>query len=136
MISSMTQAGRAGPRQKSLLILLAVVYTLVVLISSTHVHEFHELHKPKSAQTVDFSPAVVSLYQEIILEDHAEHWHSDQHNCASCKLQSGDVAINGLFSSAFHVRAADVAGISVHQPFRHASAHHLPRAPPTPVVYL
>ena len=131
MISSMAQAGRTGSRQKSLSMLLALVYILVALISSAH---FHELHEQKNVQAVDFSPAVVSLYQEIILEDHAEHWHSDQHNCASCKLQNTGLAVDFFYSPVDVKAPLDSHRSNVSRTFNNIPSLHQPRAPPVPVV--
>ncbi|MGI9282453.1 MAG: hypothetical protein ACR2PX_22900 [Endozoicomonas sp.] len=58
--------------------LLAVVYLLVIQYSVSHTHEVHK----------DFSAHASGLFSKLSLNDHAEHWHSDQHHSAGCQLTS------------------------------------------------
>ncbi|WP_281645963.1 hypothetical protein [Parendozoicomonas sp. Alg238-R29] len=60
--------------------LLVIVYLCVALYSVSHSH--NDSNTPETS----FAPAFVELYQSLSLEDHAEHWHSDQHHSTTCKL--------------------------------------------------
>lgn len=62
--------------------LLMVSYLLVSLFSVSHTHEEH------GTEEINFSSKILSFYQELSLENHADHWHSDQHHSAGCKLLS------------------------------------------------
>ncbi|WP_153301774.1 hypothetical protein [Endozoicomonas arenosclerae] len=76
-MSLIKTAHRQG-RNASRFCLMTVVYLLVILYTVSHTHKVHE----------DFSAKAHSLSTEEALDDHANHWHSDQHHSAACQLIS------------------------------------------------
>ncbi|WP_422411368.1 MULTISPECIES: hypothetical protein [unclassified Endozoicomonas] len=69
--------------------LILVVYLLVIHYSVSHTH-----NPPK-----DFSSSYHNLLQQLSLNDHADHWHGDQHHSAGCQLTSQAPPSPALFTA-------------------------------------
>ncbi|KEQ18835.1 hypothetical protein GZ78_01805 [Endozoicomonas numazuensis] len=100
--------------------LQAVVYLWVIQYSVSHTHDVHK----------DFSAKASSFFSELSLNDHAEHWHSDQHHSAACQLTSQAPPSLNFFASE-HAFCSPYNGVQhIRSSTSETPTKRLTRAPP------